>query len=348
MRGMGLALMVLAVTACSDKAAQSGPPGGGMPPTRVDTVRVEAMPVSNRLQAVGNIRALESISIRPEVAGKLVAIQAVEGQSVAAGSVLFRLDDAIARADLNEALAAVKISERNRPRIIELLGKQLISRADADEALANSEIASAKYASAKARMDKTQIRAPFEGVVGLRQVSIGEFVTAGQALVELVRLDPIEVEFDVPESMAGRLHEGQSVTVSTDAFAGESFNGSVTAVAPSVSVSRRSITVRARLQNAEKKLKPGQFAQVTLALETSAPVLRVPEQAIWPNGNQKMVYRVKAGKVELVPVSLGVREPGWVEVKEGLVAGDEVVTAGQMKLFPGASVSTGQSAEPRK
>ncbi len=348
MRGLGLALMVLAVAACSDKAAQSGPPGGGMPPTRVDTVKIESVPVSNHLQAVGNIRALASISIRPEVAGKLVAINAVEGQSVAAGSVLFRLDDAIARAELNEALAAVKSSERNRPRIIELAEKQLISRADADEALANSEIASAKYASAKARMEKTQIRAPFEGVIGLRQVSIGEFVNAGQALVELVRLDPIEVEFDVPESMAGRLQAGQDVAVSTDAFAGESFSARVTAVAPSVSVSRRSITVRARLDNAEKKLKPGQFAQVTLALEASAPVLRIPEQAIWPNGNQKMVYRVNAGKVKLVPVTLGAREPGWVEVKEGLKAGDEVVIAGQMKLFPGASVTTGASAKPSK
>jgi membrane fusion protein (multidrug efflux system) len=337
-------LLALLLSACGKDAPQGGPPGGGMPPTMVETFKVETRPLSDHIEAVGSLRALESVTVRPEVAGKLVRIQVAEGQTVAAGTLLFALDGDIARAEVNEAMASVRASERNRPRIIELASKQLISKSDTDAALAISEINSAKLASAKARLAKTEIRAPFEGVVGLRQVSVGEYVNAGQVLVELVRLDPLEVEFQIPETLAARLNAGQSVSVQTDAFPGESFTGSISAIAPSVQVSGRSVAVRARLANAEKKLKPGQFAQVQVALAAAEPVLMLPEQAIWPSGDQKMVYRIKAGKAELVPVTLGLREPGWVAVTAGLSVGDEVITAGQQKLFPGAPVMTGKPA----
>jgi membrane fusion protein (multidrug efflux system) len=344
MRLVLLTAALFGLSACSDKSAQQGPPGGGMPPTQVETAKAEARSQSDSLNAVGSIRAIESVVVRPEISGKLVRVQAAEGQRVAAGALLFALDSDIAQAEVNEALAAVRASERNRPRIIELASKQMISRSDADAALATSEINNAKLASAKARLAKTQIRAPFEGVVGLRQVSVGEYVNAGQALVDLVRLDPLEVEFQVPENHAGRLAVGQSVSVVTDALPGETFGGQVTAVAPDVQMSGRSIGVRARLANADKRLKPGQFAQVKLAMTAAEPVLMVPEQAVWPTGDQKMVYVVNNGKAELRPVTLGVREPGWVAIVAGLKAGEEVIVAGQMKLFPGAPVTTGKPA----
>jgi membrane fusion protein, multidrug efflux system len=335
---------VLLLSACSDKSAQQGPPGGGMPPTLVETAKATQRELPDSLNAVGSLRAIESVVVRPEVSGKLVRVPVAEGQRVAAGALLFALDSDIAQAEVNEALAAVRASERNRPRIVELAGKQLISKSDADAALATSEINNAKLASAKARLEKTQIRAPFEGVVGLRQVSVGEYVNAGQALVDLVRLDPLEVEFQVPENQAGRLAVGQSVSIVTDALPGETFDAKVTAIAPNVNLSGRSIGVRARLANADKRLKPGQFAQIELAMTAAAPILMVPEQAIWPSGDQKMVYVVKDGKAELRPVTLGVREPGWVAIATGLEAGEEVVVAGQMKLFPGAPVTTGKAA----
>ena len=340
MRLVLLSAFVFALSACGDKAAQQGGPGGGMPPTMVDTIKAETRDLPDSLNAVGSLRAIESVVVRPEVSGKLVRVQVAEGQRVTAGALLFALDADIAQAEVNEAAASVRASERNRPRIIELATKQMISKADADEALATSEINKAKLASAQARLSKTQIRAPFEGVVGLRQVSVGEYVNAGQALVELVRLNPMEVEFQVPETQAARLAVGQDVQVLNEALPGEQFAAKVSAVAPSVQVSSRSVSVRARLDNSENKLKPGQFAQVKVALQQAAPVLMVPEQAIWPNGEQKTVFVVKAGKAEQVPVTLGAREPGWVVVASGLQAGDEVVTAGQMKLFPGAPVMT--------
>lgn len=344
MRLVLLTAVLFGLSACGEKAAQQGAPGGGMPPTLVDTVTAETRVLPDSLNAVGSLRAIESVVVRPEVAGKLVRVEVAEGQRVAAGALLFALDADIAQAEVNEAMAAVRASERNRPRIIELASKQMISKSDADAALATSEINSAKLASAKARLAKTQIRAPFEGVVGLRQVSVGEYVNAGQALVDLVRLDPLEVEFQVPENHAGRLAVGQPVSVVTDALPGETFDGQVTAIAPNVSLSGRSIGVRARLANADKRLKPGQFAQVKLAMTAAAPVLMVPEQAVWPTGDQKMVYVVNNGKAELRPVTLGVREPGWVAVVAGLAAGEEVIVAGQMKLFPGAPVTTAKPA----
>ncbi len=346
MRYCVILLLLVCLSACGkDESAQGrGPGAGGMPPTMVDVYQVQSRESSNSLNAVGNLRAIESVVIRPEVAGKLVRINAIEGQAVSAGTVLFTFDDAIARADYNEATANLRASQRNRPRIIELATKQLISRADADSALNVYEVNVAKVASAKARLDKSIIRAPFDGVIGLRQVSVGEFANAGQALVELVRLNPLQVEFQVSELHISRLLTGQSVVVKTDAFPGETFVGTITAISPSVQMSGRSAVVRARLDNNKKKLVPGQFAQVAVELSKSAPVLMIPEQAVWPSGDKKMAFVVKDGKAELVPITLGAREPGWVTVVSGLTAGQQVITAGQSKLFPGAPVMVAKPA----
>jgi membrane fusion protein (multidrug efflux system) len=340
MRHFLILLLLVCLSACGeDQSAQGQDPGaGGMPPTMVDVYQVTSRESNNSLQAIGNLRAIESVIVRPEVAGKLVRINALEGQAVTAGAVLFVFDDGIARADYNEAMANLRASQRNRPRIIELATKQLISRADADSALNVFEVNVAKVASAKARLDKSIIRAPFDGVIGLRQVSIGEFANAGQALVELVRLNPLQVEFQVSELHISRLQTGQTVTVKTDAFPGDTFAGAISAIAPSIQMSGRSAVVRARLDNNDKKLVPGQFAQVQVELSKSEPVLMIPEQAVWPSGDQKMAFVVKDGKAQLVPITLGAREPGWVIVVSGLKAGEQVITAGQSKLFPGAAV----------
>lgn len=339
-----IAALLLALSACGNDSAQKGPGAGGMPPTMVDTFTVKPREISNTLKAVGSVRAIESVDVRPEVAGKIVKINFNDGQLVKAGMVLFTLDSEIERAQYNEAMANVRASDRNRPRIIELAKKQLISQSAAEEALNTAEVATAQAQSAKARLDKMEIRAPFEGVVGLRQVSIGAYVNAGQALVELVRLNPLEVEFQVPESQVARLATGQAVQIQLDALPNEKFDGAITAIAPSVQINSRSVSVRARLNNMDGKLVPGQFAQVVVELSKAEPTLMIPEQAIWPNGNQKMVYVVRNGKANLVPVELGSRDPGWVTITSGLKDGDVVVTAGQMKLFPDAPVMVAKPA----
>jgi membrane fusion protein, multidrug efflux system len=346
------ALTILLAACGSSSQEQAGGPGGGeMPPTAVETVRVQSRVLSSQIETVGTLRADESAVVRPEVAGKIEKIHFIEGQRVLRGALLFSLDGSLTQADLNEANANLENIRRAGARAGELAGKQLIARADLDKAKATLSVDQARAASARTRLDKAQLRAPFDGVVGLREVSVGDYVNAGQALVDLVRLDPMEVDFRVPEVQLGKIAVGQSINLAVDAFSEKKFTGEIVAIAPTVDAAGRSVLLRARIPNGDLALRPGLFARVQIMLGTNPAALMVPEQAIWPSGDQKMVYRVVDGIAKLVPVSLGERQPGFVEVRSGLKVGDEVVTSGQLKLFDGAKVmaaapSTGKSAAP--
>jgi membrane fusion protein, multidrug efflux system len=339
-------VLALALVACgsSGQEGAGGPPGGGMPPTAVETAKVASQSLPNQIETVGTLRADEAAVIRPEVAGKIEKIHFTEGQRVGAGSLLFSLDASLTQADLNEANANLENSRRANARAGELADKQLVARADLDKAKATLSVDQARAASARTRLEKTQIRAPFEGVVGLREVSAGDYVSAGQSLVDLVRLDPMEVDFRVPEAQLGKMAVGQAVKLSVDAFPSDTFTGEIVAIAPTVDAAGRSVSLRARVPNHDLKLRPGLFARVQIVFGTNPAALMVPEEAIWPNGEQKMVFRVDGGAVKLVPVTLGTRIPGFVEIVDGLEAGDEVVTSGQQKLQDGAKVSTGAPA----
>lgn len=349
---LSIVVALAAVSGCKP-GASGGPPGGAMPPTQVETVRIAARSLANQFETVGSLRAQESAIVRPEIDGKITAINFAEGQHVAAGSLLFQLDAALAQADLNEANANLENSRRANARAGELAGKQLIARADLDKAKADLGVDQARAASARTRLDKAQIRAPFDGVVGLREVSVGDYVKAGDALVDLVRMDPIEVDLRVPEVVLSSLALGQKINVGVDSFPDQVFAGTIVAIAPTVDLGGRSVLLRARLTNSEGKLRPGMSARVQIVLGTNPDALMIPEQAIWPNGDEKMVYVVRDGVAKLVPVKLGARQPGLVEVVSGLKPGDEVVTAGQLKLFDGAPVATtaakpGAAAAPAK
>lgn len=319
-----------------------GGPGGGMPPSMVETVRVTRQSLPNRFETVGTLSADKAIRLRPEVAGQVRALGFTEGEPVRQGQVLFSLDDALVRADLNEANANLQNSRRAYARAKELSDKQLIARADLDKAQATLAVDQARAASAATHVAKTLIRAPFAGVAGLRLVNVGDYVNAGQDLVELVRLDPLELDFRAPEVVLASLHVGQTVDFGVDSFRDEVFKAELVAIAPSIDVAGRSIALRARFANPDQKLRPGMSARVQVVLDTNAKALLVPEQAIWPNGEQKMVYTVvhdKDGdKAKLVPVTLGMRQPGTVEVTSGLKEGDVVVVSGQLKIGDGAPV----------
>lgn len=321
-----------------DAQSAGGPPGGGMPPTMVETTRVQLRDQPNQFETIGSLRADESISVRPEIAGRIEKIHFREGQRVAEGSLLFTLDDALTRADLNEANANLQNTNRAYQRAKELAGKQLIARADLDTTQAEMAVNQARAASARTRLEKTQIRAPFGGVTGLREVSVGDYVEAGQKLVDLVRLDPIELDLRAPEVVLSSLAVGQNVDFGVASFPNQVFSATVMAIAPTVDAGGRSVSLRARLDNPDQKLRPGMSARVRIDLTNHGRALMIPEQAIWPSGEQKMVYLVVDGTAKLVPVTLGGRQPGLVEVTSGLKAGDEIVVAGQLKLFDGAKV----------
>lgn len=344
-----LALVFLGYRLLFAGSAGTGPggPQGGMPPTAVETVRVRSQALPNQFETVATLRADESIMVRPEVAGRIEKINFVEGERVNAGQLLFKLDDALTRADLNEAIANLQNSKRAHARAAELAGKQLIAKSDLDTTAASLAVDQARAASAQTHLAKTEIRAPFSGVIGLRNVSAGDYVNVGEELVQLVRLDPIEIDMRAPEVVLSSLLVGQKVEFGVDSFREERFTATLVAIAPTVDAGGRSVALRARLENPELKLRPGMSARARITLDTSAHALLVPEQAIWPNGEQKMVYVVKEGVAKLVPVTLGTRIPGQVEVTSGLKDGDEVVVAGQLKLRDGAPVAPKPaSAEP--
>src|SRR4249919_2231275 len=324
-----------------DAGGPGGPGGfgGGMPPSAVETVVVHARPAPNTFETVGSLRSAEAIMLRPEVAGRVQRIHFSDGEQVAAGTLLITLDDELVRAELNEANANLANSRRAYTRAQELAQKQLIARADLDKAQAALGVDQARAASAATRMSKAQIRAPFGGMLGMRKVSVGDYVAPGQDLVELVRLDPLEIELRAPEVAMASLAVGQKVLFGVDASPDERFTASVVAISPIVDLGGRSVALRARFDNPDNRLRPGMSARVRIELDDNAKALLVPEQAIVPMGEQKNVYTVVQGKAKLVAVTLGMRRPGLVEVTSGVKDGDEVIVAGIQKIGDGAPVA---------
>jgi membrane fusion protein (multidrug efflux system) len=340
---LSASLLAASLAACSDDAAEGaaaaggGPPGGMQLP--VEAVTLEPESLNAGLQTVGSLRADESVVVRPEVAGRIVRIHFEEGGRVSGGQPLFSLDADVARAALAEAQANLANSNSAAARAEQLIADKLIARADYDQLTAQRAVDRARVASAQAALAKMTLRAPFAGQVGLREVSVGDFVSAGDELVALVRTDPIEVDFSVPETRLQSLRPGQPIQVTVDAYPGDVFGGEVVAIAPTVDVNSRSVQLRARIANPDGRLVPGQFARLQLGGDGSQALL-VPEQALMQQGEERFVYTVVDGKAKRTVIETGARVPGKVEVTSGLQAGDVVITAGQAKpmMFDGAGV----------
>jgi membrane fusion protein (multidrug efflux system) len=317
-------------------AGRGGPAGMQVP---VETAKVQVGPIQRRLTAVGSLRSNESVIVRPEVAGRIAEIRFDEGQRVAHGQPLVVLDDSIYRAELEEAQASLELSQANYDRALDLLKRGAGTTKARDETLAELRQDEAALTLAKARLDKTMIRAPFDGVAGLRKVSAGDFVDVGQDMVNLEQIDPLKTDFRVAEVYLGAVRSGQRIEVGVDAFAGETFAGEVYAIDPLIDESGRSVVLRARLPNPDGRLRPGLFARVTLVLNERNDAIQVPEQALVPQGQDQFVFRVVDGKAALTKVTAGIRRDGMVEITDGLGPGDEVVTAGQLKIRDGAPVA---------
>jgi len=219
-----------------------------------------------------------------------------------------------------------------------LLDKNFISKEALDVARGNMERAQAKQQQDEVLLSKTTIVAPFGGIVGLRQVSPGAYLRAGDDIVRLENVSSVKLDFRVPEAYLSKLKPNQEVSVKTDAFPNDTFKGRIFALEPGVDEKTRTVLARALIPNAQNKLRAGMFARVNVLLETRPNSILVPEQAIWPQGRDTFVYRVVDGKAMLTKIELGVRHPGEVEVLKGLSRTDMVVTDGQMKLKDGAPV----------
>jgi membrane fusion protein (multidrug efflux system) len=341
----------------SPGAAGSGPAGtgpgggagsaGGSVPVEVVKVGTASLPQS--ITTVGSLRSDESVTVRPEVAGRIAAINFREGQRVAKGALLVRLDPTINEAEVQQARANLKLARSKYERAVDLAKSNFISGQARDEAENNLRVAEAALALVEARLAKTEIKAPFSGVIGLRSVSVGDYVKEGADIVNLESIDPLKVDFRVPEVYLRQVKTGQALQVTLDAFPGETFEGRVFAVNPLLDAAGRAVVIRAQVSNADASLRPGMFARVRLITSETADSLVVPEQALVPQGSEQFAFKVVDGRAVRVKVDVGQRREGTVEIVNGLAAGEVVVVAGQQRLRDGVPVAVkGGEGAPAK
>lgn len=328
-----------------EKRAADIPAAGA--PVAVDVAKVEAVSLIDDVNAVGTIRSNEAVVIRPEVSGRIVNLNFGDGQPVRKGQLLIAFDSTVNQAEVRQAKAELGIARANFERTADLAKQKFISDRARDESQANVQVLEAKLALAEARLSKLEIRAPFSGIVGIRTVSVGDYVKDGADLVNLEDISSVKVDFRVPEKYADLVRRGQAIEVVVDALPGKPFHAKVDAIDPQVDSSGRSALLRGRIANPEGKLKPGMFARVRLILAERGNALVVPEESIVPQGGKVSVWRILDGTAVRTEVKTGLRRAAKVEILQGLQLGDTVVTAGQIRLSrDGTPVRIAQESKP--
>lgn len=319
------------------RPAGAGAPSGAGDAIPVLTATAERRQIDVGIQAIGTANANESVSITSKTSNIVTAVRFSDGQNVSTGQVLVELDRATTEADLAAANAAFAESQSQYNRSRELLATQALSKSQFEQLEATMKSNQARVDAAKARLADNYIRAPFSGRVGLRRVSLGTLISPGTVITTLDDTSVIKVDFAVPELNVGELRAGQSVLANSSAYPGRTFSGKVTSVDSRVDPASRAVTVRAVVPNRDNALKPGMFLTVNLSKERRS-ALMVPEQALVPEQARQFIYVVDGKLVRKREVKLGRREPGFVEITEGVAPGNHVVIEGTLKLREGTPV----------
>jgi membrane fusion protein (multidrug efflux system) len=335
-----------------------------MPPTAVSAVEVGTASWQPRLNAVGSVRAVQGVLVNTAVPGQVRSIRFESGDRVSAGQPLVQLDTAVDEAELDGLRATLELAETKLKRNTSLLRDRAVSQGDFDETNAQLTLARAALASKQAFIEKKTIRAPFDGILGIRQIDLGQYLPEGSAIARLEALDPVFVDYALPERHLAKLAVGQSVAVRVDAYPGQVFEGRVRAVSPAVDVGTRNVRIRAELANPDTSLRPGMFAKVQTLLPMREQVLTLPRRAVSFNTYGDSVFAIEEsmgdaansadGPAQDTAPEAGSSEPQLtvirrqivtgavrgdeVEIVEGLDAGDLVVLAGHQKLRNGAAV----------
>jgi membrane fusion protein, multidrug efflux system len=307
------------------------------PVVQVITAAVQRRAIDVGIEAIGTANSNEAVSVSSKTSNIVTAIHFTDGQSVSVGQVLVELDRGQPVADLAAATAAFEESRSQYNRSRELLATQALSKSQYEQLEATMKANEARVAAARARLSDTYIRAPFTGRVGLRRVSLGALISPGTVITTLDDTSSIKVDFAVPEMYVGELRAGQAVQARTTAYPGRNFTGRVFSVDTRVDAATRAVTVRAIVPNRDAALKPGMFLTVDLSQE-HRPGLVIPEEALVPEQARQFVFVINGAVAAKREVSLGRREPGFVEINNGLVLGDRVVIEGTIKLRDGDAV----------
>lgn len=331
------------------------------PPVSVAAATAEQRPWQQRLPAVGSLKALQGVELSLEQAGTVKSLHFESGQQVKQGQLLLQLDSDQEAALLGTAQADLGLAKVDYGRGSQLVGDQAISRGEFDRLTAQYRRNQAVVDQLKASLEKKSIKAPFSGTIGIRQVDIGDFLASGTVIATLQDLSSLYVDFNMPEQSLPQLALGQKVLLQVAAFPGQTFNATLSAINPKVDENTRNLLVRASLANPDGRLLPGMFASLLVLLPDPQPQVVVPESAITYTlyGNSVYVVSPKQnadgqpenaadGKPRLIAeqrtIRTGERRDGVVVVSEGLKAGERVVSAGQLKLTPGAAIQITEQA----
>jgi membrane fusion protein, multidrug efflux system len=313
-----------------------------MPAPTVSVSAVRETSWEPTLEAVGTVQAVQGVEVSNQVAGQVEEILFESGATVKAGDVLVRLDVDVDQADLEGLKAAERLAQIKLGRNRALLKDRAVSQGDFDESLALLDQARALVKAKQATIEKKVIRAPFAGQLGIREINLGQFLKEGTSVVPLQALDPVFVDFALPERELSKISVGQGVRLRVGAYPDRTFQGTIHAISPGIDQGTRNVQARAELKNPDLKLRPGMFARVSALLPTQDRVLTLPREAISFNtyGDSVFVIEEKAGKtlVQRRQIQTGAVRGDEVAVRDGLKAGELVVSAGQVKLTNGQEV----------
>lgn len=334
-----LAASLPACTKASPESKLAGAAGGPSPAMPVEVAAARTDTVVDAILASGQIEALQSIEIRPDIEGRLAQILVREGAEVTRGAPLFKVDDGELKAEVARAEADRDLARQALERTRGLMGQRASSQADLERAEATARSSQAQYELLSLRLSRTMVRAPFAGVVGQRFVSLGDYVTTASRLAALQTVHPQRAAFQVPERYADRLKLGQNVVFRVASLPGREFAGVVDFVDPVVQLPSRTILVKAEVPNPKRELQAGMFIEARLATNVRTGAIVIPEDAVLPLQGLSFVWVARDGKATRRQVDLGVRTPGWVEARKGIDGGDLVVVGGQERLSEGAPVA---------
>ncbi len=293
--------------------------------------------LENSIYASGSVIANEEVELKPEIAGKIIQLQLKEGTPVAKGQLLIKINDAEFQAQLKKLQLESSLAETQLKREFELIKINGISQQDVDISQNKVNSIKADIEFVQSQIAKTEIRAPFDGWIGLKNVSEGAYVTTATVIANIQQINPVKLDFSVSERYSGQVKKGDKVIFRIEGIK-KNFTGEVFAVEPKIDMATRTLKVRAICPNNQGIIYPGSFARVQIALEDINDAMMIPTEAIIPDLKGKKVIRIKDGKADFVRVETGLRTESQIQITEGLVAGDTIVTTGIMQLKPGSPV----------
>lgn len=304
----------------------------------VDGYTVRSEQVNNTYFTSGTIRANEEVELRSEVSGKITDIYFEEGKPVEKDQLLVKINDSELQAQLNRVKYRLELAKTREDRQKKLLEKGGISQGDYDATLNELNVLKAEAELIRAQIDKTEIRAPFDGIIGLKYVSDGSYISPSTRIAALQSINPVKIDFSVPEKYAAYVDEGDSINFTVQGY-DDTFHGAIYAVEPKIETQTRTLQIRAKSPNKAGKLLPGAFADIDLILEQLDEALMIPTMALVPELQGQKVFIYQNGKVENRSVTTGIRTEKSVQVLDGLTPGDTILTTGLLQVRPGMQVN---------